>query len=165
MPLSYLKKHTDLQKMIKKPTLVMQNGFVQPYSSNGLFQPRSSGLCCFCLSLLPFFCDNIVFTLSSICCRCPCTWTSFLGCVNPYSMTASLHFCRLYVIRTFLWKCQGETLQIGDLCNTSFWYLITFMQITVDLRLNLVSPSSSGPHFYLLIFISFETFNLFGSAT
>jgi hypothetical protein len=98
---------------------LMQNGFVQPYSSNGLFWPRSSGLCCFCSSLLPFFCDHIVFTLSSICCRCPCTWTSFLGCVNRYSMTASLHFCRLYVIRTFLWKCLGETLQIGDLCNTS----------------------------------------------
>jgi hypothetical protein len=53
------KKKTDVQKVIKKPTLVMQNGFVQAYSSNGLLWPRSSGLCCFCSSLLPFLCDHI----------------------------------------------------------------------------------------------------------
>lgn len=74
------------------------------------------------------FVVSIHFMVSSMCCRCPCTWTSFLGYVNWFCMIASSHFCKLYVIMTFLWKCLGETLLIGNLLINCLTYgYLTFL--------------------------------------
>lgn len=69
-----------------------------------------------------------------MCCRCPCTLTSFLGYVNRFCMIANSHFCKSYVIMIFSWKCLEETLLIGNLFSKvsiywwealSFWVLFS----------------------------------------
>nr|POE91373.1 guanine nucleotide exchange factor spike 1 [Quercus suber] len=93
----------------------------------------------FCYDLLSIIEPRQVFELISL------YLDKFSG-AKWFSMTASLHFCRLYVIMTFLWKCLGETLQIGDF-SISTLYLdkfsgvcqmvlhdckLTFLQIICD---------------------------------
>lgn len=81
------------------------------------------------LSLLLCLHVCVLFVLISprclLCCRCLCTWTSFLGYASQFCMTASLHFCRSYVTMIFLWKCRAEILQIGTYESLFFFNLST----------------------------------------